>query len=334
MQLGEFKDPFPRLEARLERRLLWSSLPFKPFHCPNYQSPHYLLVWFDSNFCHVKLPDLLCTSQYFVYFGALTGPAQRPVRALSEVEQLILAHLEGRGKALCSRLVEEARSIVRLKGARFVGDEQVRIFSTKIDGIGPRKAIQDEPADPNIIYEEPDDEASSSDKDVSDATLLTRRTLCIMIFLASSVRRDKREMLSISQKSITICSSNGPLLSLYWSYSYCAPCEHVWIREGNRSYVPLTQVGNGSYGTATWGMSAYHRKANFSLWVIKRAALSGKGRGTRVLVLSRCEEPRRLGDRLAIGVLRDINQGNKSGAYDDAFRFHFVEVPSRGKGCR
>lgn len=27
-----------------------------------------------------------------------------------------------------------------------------------------------EEADPNIIYEEPDDEASSSDKDVSDAT--------------------------------------------------------------------------------------------------------------------------------------------------------------------
>uniref|UniRef100_A0A452Z3X9 Uncharacterized protein n=1 Tax=Aegilops tauschii subsp. strangulata TaxID=200361 RepID=A0A452Z3X9_AEGTS len=29
---------------------------------------------------------------------------------------------------------------------------------------------EDEPADPNIILEEPDDEASKSDKDVSDAT--------------------------------------------------------------------------------------------------------------------------------------------------------------------
>lgn len=29
---------------------------------------------------------------------------------------------------------------------------------------------EDEPADPKKIYEEPDDEASSSDKDVSDAT--------------------------------------------------------------------------------------------------------------------------------------------------------------------
>lgn len=28
---------------------------------------------------------------------------------------------------------------------------------------------EEEPADPNIIYEEPDHEASSSDKDVSDA---------------------------------------------------------------------------------------------------------------------------------------------------------------------
>lgn len=62
---------------------------------------------------------------------------------------------------------------------------------------------EDEPADPNIIYEEPDDEASSSDKDVSDATLPARTTFSIVIFLASSVRRDKREMLSISQKQIS-----------------------------------------------------------------------------------------------------------------------------------
>lgn len=61
---------------------------------------------------------------------------------------------------------------------------------------------EDEPADPNIIYEEPDDEASSSDKDVSDATLPARTTFSIVIFLAGSVRRDKREMLSISQKQI------------------------------------------------------------------------------------------------------------------------------------
>lgn len=58
------------------------------------------------------------------------------------------------------------------------------------------------PADPNIIYEEPDDEASYSDKDVSDATLPARSTFSIVLFLAGSVRRDKREMLSISQKRI------------------------------------------------------------------------------------------------------------------------------------
>ena len=50
--------------------------------------------------------------------------------------------------------------------------------------------------------DEPDDEASSSDKDVSDATLPARTTYSIVIFLAGSVRRDKREMLSISQKGI------------------------------------------------------------------------------------------------------------------------------------
>lgn len=62
--------------------------------------------------------------------------------------------------------------------------------------------FEDEPADPNIIYEEPDDEASSSDKDVSDATLPARTTISIVIFFSGSVRRDKREMLSISQKQI------------------------------------------------------------------------------------------------------------------------------------
>ena len=80
-------------------------------------------------------------------------------------------------------------------------------------------------------------------------------------------------------RSITICSSNGPLWSLYWSYSYCAPCERVWIREGNRSDVPLTQPGNGPEGTAAWGMSASRRKAHFELWVIGRAALSDQGPG-------------------------------------------------------
>ena len=96
-------------------------------------------------------------------------------------------------------------------------------------------------------------------------------------------------------RSITICSSNGLLWSLYWSYYYCAPCEHVWIHKGNRLDVPITQPRNGPEGTAAWGMSASHRKAHFELWVIG-LALGGqlnliKGRGTRVLVLSRCEEP-------------------------------------------
>ncbi|KAG8362740.1 hypothetical protein BUALT_BualtUnG0044600 [Buddleja alternifolia] len=109
-------------------------------------------------------------------------------------------------------------------------------------------------------------------------------------------------------------------------------------------------------------MSASRRKAHFELWVIGRAALSAQGPGhkgpgtiqvrrtpevtamsrnlthgpkrranTRTVKLLGCLS--RLGDRSAIGVLRDINQGNKSGAYDDAARFHFVEVPGRGKGC-
>ena len=63
------------------------------------------------------------------------------------------------------------------------------------------------------LSEEPDDEASSSDKDVSDATRPARTTFSIFLFLASSVRREKREILSISQKQIPPpppCS-HGPL---------------------------------------------------------------------------------------------------------------------------
>ncbi|PHT42545.1 hypothetical protein CQW23_16570 [Capsicum baccatum] len=48
---------------------------------------------------------------------------------------------------------------------------------------------------------------------------------------------------------------------------------------GNRSDVPLTQPRNGSEGTAAWGMSASRRKAHFSLWVIRQAALSDQGPG-------------------------------------------------------
>ncbi|GJY58653.1 hypothetical protein Tco_0458545 [Tanacetum coccineum] len=46
-----------------------------------------------------------------------------------------------------------------------------------------QKDSEDGPAHPNIIYEEPDDKASSSDKDVSDATLPT-----IVFFACSAVR--------------------------------------------------------------------------------------------------------------------------------------------------
>jgi hypothetical protein len=62
---------------------------------------------------------------------------------------------------------------------------------------------EDEPDDPNIIYEEPDDEASSSDKDVSDATLPARTTFSIVIFWRVRSGGTK-EMLSISQKQIPL----------------------------------------------------------------------------------------------------------------------------------
>lgn len=63
---------------------------------------------------------------------------------------------------------------------------------------------EDEPADPNRIFEEPDDEASKSDKDVSDATGLQ-----LDFFIG--VRRDNKDMLfSISPKRIPP-SFHGPL---------------------------------------------------------------------------------------------------------------------------
>ena len=62
------------------------------------------------------------------------------------------------------------------------------------------------------LSEEEASSSGSSDKDVSDATRPARTTLSIFLFLASSVRRDKREILSISQKQIPPppCS-HGPL---------------------------------------------------------------------------------------------------------------------------
>jgi len=44
---------------------------------------------------------------------------------------------------------------------------------------------EDEPADPNIILEEPDDEASKSDKDVSDA-------IGLQLYFFYRVRREKK----------------------------------------------------------------------------------------------------------------------------------------------
>lgn len=57
---------------------------------------------------------------------------------------------------------------------------------------------EDEPIDPNIIYEEPDDEASSSDKDVSDAR---QEKLCLLLFFWR-IRSGETKESSISQKRI------------------------------------------------------------------------------------------------------------------------------------
>ncbi|KAI3677891.1 hypothetical protein L6452_37164 [Arctium lappa] len=96
-------------------------------------------------------------------------------------------------------------------------------------------------------------------------------------------------------------------------------------------------------------MSASRRKAHFELRVIGRATLSDQGpRHKGPSTIQSCHKGSfskrggtkplgylsRLGDRSAIGVLQDINQGDKSGAYGDAARFHFVEVPDRGKGSK
>ncbi|KAK7296145.1 hypothetical protein VNO77_49287 [Canavalia gladiata] len=97
-------------------------------------------------------------------------------------------------------------------------------------------------------------------------------------------------------------------------------------------------------------MSASRRKAHFLFLVIGRADLSDQGpghKGPGTIQVRRTPEvtarsrnlthrpKRRANTRTsAIGVLRDINQGNQCRAYDDAARFHFVEVPGRGKGCQ
>ncbi|CAH1428026.1 unnamed protein product [Lactuca virosa] len=65
----------------------------------------------------------------------------------------------------------------------------------------PVSDSEDGPAHPNIIYEEPDDEASSSDKDVSDATLPAIKTLSIYLFFGGFGQEGQKRD-SISQKQI------------------------------------------------------------------------------------------------------------------------------------
>ncbi|PHU03940.1 hypothetical protein BC332_29191 [Capsicum chinense] len=121
---------------------------------------------------------------------------------------------------------------------------------------------EDEPADPNIIYEEPDDKASSSDKDVSDATLPARRTFSIVIFLEHYNLQLKWSLMK----------------SLLVLFLLCAMREHLDPRRQSLG-CSLTQLGNGPEGTIEWGISASHCKAHFSLWVIRRAILSDQGLG-------------------------------------------------------
>jgi hypothetical protein len=55
---------------------------------------------------------------------------------------------------------------------------------------------KDEPADPNIILEKPDDEASKSDKDVSDATGL-------QLYFLGVRSRNKRYVVSYQSQADT-----------------------------------------------------------------------------------------------------------------------------------
>ena len=76
------------------------------------------------------------------------------------------------------------------------------------------------------LSEEPVDEASFSDKDVSDATLSARTTFSIVIFLAGSVRRDKREIFYQSKADtapphaptvrLPRCGAGGPGARASW----------------------------------------------------------------------------------------------------------------------
>ncbi|MCE2056144.1 hypothetical protein HAX54_044118 [Datura stramonium] len=257
--------------------------------------------------------------------------------------------------------------------ARLVGDEQVRIASTKIDGIGPKKAIQDEPADPNIIYEEPDDEASSSDKDVSDATSPGKKNSYLLYFFMSSVRGTKeRCFLSVSRYRphappmvrLLRNRKEGPgARVLGWGYrvkrgggdrgrarNEYMICSSVLAKSLLVQLivrlaitdVPLTQPGNGPEGTAAWGMSASRRKAHFSLWVIRRAALSDQGPGHKGPgTIQAAKNPGgvilQTGRAKPLGCLSRLGEighrstpGYKPGKQkydiDDAARFHFVEV--------
>ncbi|KAI3664454.1 hypothetical protein L1987_89790 [Smallanthus sonchifolius] len=124
-----------------------------------------------------------------------------------------------------------------------------------------------------------DDEASSSDKDVSDATLPGKKNLIYFYFFAGSVRRDKREMLSISQKQIP----HAPTVRLPRNRKEGPGARASWrVLDPRRKSLGCSPNptrertgGNRSMGECP----RPRRKAHFELWVIGRAALSDQGPG-------------------------------------------------------
>ncbi|KAF3680265.1 hypothetical protein FXO37_03398 [Capsicum annuum] len=126
---------------------------------------------------------------------------------------------------------------------------------------------EDEPADPNIIYEEPDDQASSSDKDVSDATLPARRTFSIVIFLAKSGHHLGWEWLSPHASF----DESTPVASDDWK-GFLSPQSRCSLRRTKRSICDVDHIGWGYSPRAD--LEARVRALDGGLWLrIRRRAV-------------------------------------------------------------
>uniref|UniRef100_A0A6N2MYD6 Uncharacterized protein n=1 Tax=Salix viminalis TaxID=40686 RepID=A0A6N2MYD6_SALVM len=188
----------------------------------------------------------------------------------------------------------------------------------------------------SVLFSDSEDEPvdagdPTSDKDVSDATFSARTTFSIVIFLA----RDKREILYQSKADT---APHAPTVRLPRCGAGRGQSKSRWGALRSAAQMVSYEVSIGLILIVRLGGQLFLIKGRAQgSWYYpgaKNPEVTAMSRNLTHRPKRRANTRTRLGDRSAIGVLRGINQGNKCRAYDDAARFHFMEVPAEERAAR